>query len=111
MISQVLVNEAAQIDNDLIESPLRMSALMRLVPLDELDAGTCTVLAPSCGSGGMYGALVPSAGSGWPIKGVSREEALVLLTLCKACRIPNLLLSVFGEDAALHLWRLIFEGV
>ena len=89
---------------------LRSNPRLRLVPLD---------LLPEHGQAfeglgedaDCFGVLVPPEGSAVPVKSVSREAALLFMTLREPACLPRLLASLFGIDAGGRLRPLILDGV
>jgi hypothetical protein len=95
--------------SDLATRQLRASGRFVLVAFDELDPTEQQRLAALREDPDFFGLLKP-VGSLLPAKSVSKEAALLILTLQHARRIPTLLASMFGEDLS-PLHALVADGI
>lgn len=96
---------------DLGASRLRANGQLRLVPYDEIDGAERAAIEPLSEDADFYGVLVPPPGSALPVRSVSRDAALVFLSLREPARIPHLLSSVFGANAGSQIRQLVIDGV
>src|SRR5450432_730434 len=95
--------------SELSDRRLRASDAFTLRGFDELEPREQDLLVAQRSDPDFFGVLVPKAPS-LPWKSVSKEAALLLLTLRQAHRIPRLLEGTFGGDLA-PLDALIADGV
>jgi hypothetical protein len=94
---------------DLANRRLRASGAFVLVGFDELEAAEQQRLSSLREDRDFFGLLKP-VNALLPAKSVSKEAALLLLTLQRPQRIPALLASMFGEDDS-PLRALVADGV
>jgi hypothetical protein len=93
------------------EAVLRASPRLRLIPYDQLDERDRRALGSLTEDREFFGLLVPAPGSALPIKSVSRDAALLFLTLREPARVPSLLASLFGAAAHERVCELVLDGV
>ncbi len=96
---------------DLQVARLRANPRFRLIPYDEMNELDRGALQPLSEDAEFFGVLVPPSGSRLPVRSVSRDAALVFLTLRTAASVPHLVSTVFGTDANRQLRQLIIDGV
>lgn len=96
---------------DLRVTRLRSNPRFRLMPYDQVDEKERSPLEPMARDSGFYGLLAPPANSVLPVKSVSRDAALLFLTLRKPACVPHLLSSVFGSDVQNRIRELVLDGV
>jgi hypothetical protein len=94
---------------DLASRRLRASRAFALLGFDELDPAEQARFAALRTDPDFYGLLKP-VNSPSSAKSVSKEAALLFLTLARPQRIPALLASMFGDDPS-PLYGLIADGV
>jgi hypothetical protein len=94
---------------DLASRQLRTSSAFALVGLDELQPAVREALGAAADDRQFYGILKPRDPR-LPAKSVSKEAALLLLTLRRPQRVPALLASIFGPDVG-PLHALLADGV
>jgi hypothetical protein len=94
---------------DLASRRLRASRAFVLLGFDELDTDRQKQCAALQADPDLFGILEP-LDSLRPAKSVSKEAALLLLTLQNARRVPALLASIFGDDPS-PLYGLLADGV
>jgi hypothetical protein len=95
--------------SDLATRRLRSSGAFTLVGFDELEPSEQESLASLRDDPDFYGILKPASAL-LPAKSVSKEAALLFLTLQRAQKIPTLLASIFGDDLS-PLHGLLADGV
>ncbi len=59
----------------------------------------------------FYGLLVPSPGSVLPVKSMSRDAALLFMTLRHPAVVPHLLAGLFAANAEERIRELVLDGV
>jgi hypothetical protein len=97
--------------SDLATSRLRASSAFMLVGFDQLEPAEQERLAALREARDFFGILKP-VNPLLPAKSVSRDAALLFLTLQRAQRIPALIASIFGKDGDLTpLVGLLADGV
>src|ERR1700751_2914931 len=96
---------------DLSAARLRSHRQFRLVPYDGLQAHEQDALRSLCEDPEFFGVLAPTDGSALPVKSVSREAALLFMSLREAACLPHLLKNLFGNQANERLRQLILDGV
>ena len=96
---------------DLHTTRLRSNPRFHLVPYDRVDEKERRPFEPMAGDNGFYGLLVPPANSALPVKSVSRDAALLFLTLSQPACVPHLLSSLFGDDLHNRVRELVLDGV
>jgi hypothetical protein len=96
---------------DIGQARLRSNPKFRLVPFDLLPAQELEALRELKQTPDFYGILVPPEGSVLPVKSVSRDAALLFMTLREPACLPHLLNDLFGADVAERLRPLILDGV
>jgi hypothetical protein len=94
---------------DLASRRLRASRAFVLLGFDELDADRHDRYTALRADPDLFGILEP-VDSRLPAKSVSKEAALLLLSLRSARRVPALLASIFGDDPG-PLYGLLADGV
>jgi hypothetical protein len=97
------------VPSDLAARRLRASAAFTLLGFDELEPAEQHRLATLREDPEFFGLLKP-VNPLLPAKSVSKEAALLFLTLQRAQRIPALLASMFGTDPS-PLYGLVADGV
>jgi hypothetical protein len=97
------------LENNLATRCLRASGAFTLVGVDELELEEQESLATLREDPDFYG-ILKSRSALLPAKSVSKEAALLFLTLQRARRIPLLLASIFGDDLS-PLHALLADGV
>src|ERR1700730_9037185 len=85
------------------EARLRSNPRYRLVPYDQLQASDRHAFRSLSEDSDFFGVLVPPEGSVWPIKSVSRDAALLFMTLREPACLPHLLDGLFGSHAGERL--------
>jgi len=95
--------------SDLANRRLRASSSFVLLAFDELEPAVQQRLATLREDPDFFGILQP-VNALLPAKSVSKEAALLFLTLHRAQRIPTLLASIFGDDPC-PLLGLLADGV
>ena len=96
---------------DLRATRLRSSPRFRLISFDQVDDKERRLLEPMAADAGFYGLLAPPANSSLPVKSVSRDAALLFLTLREPACVPHLLSSLFGADVQNRVRELVLDGV
>ena len=96
---------------DFREMRLRSNPHFRLVPFDQVEERERGTLEPMAKEPDFYGLLVPPATSALPLKSVSRDAALLFLTLRQPACVPHLLTNLFGANAHHRLRELVLDGV
>jgi len=92
-------------------STIRTNPAYQLRCIDQLDAPLRAAVGNLAREDDFFGVLVPPDGSQLPMRAVSRDLALLLLTIRQACPVPRLLESLFGKNTNLQLWSLIQDGI
>lgn len=93
------------------EASFRANPDYELVLFDRLDPEQRELLRDLERDPELYGILVPRAGSGLGTKAVSRETALLYLTLQVPGRLPSYLRGVYGDDFDQAVAHLVLDGV
>jgi hypothetical protein len=96
---------------DFREVRLRSNPRFRLVPFDRLAPSDLDAFRSLSEDPGFFGILVPPEGSVLPVKSVSRDAALLYLSLRKPACLPHLLENLFGGDVGERVRTLILDGV
>lgn len=96
---------------DFLRVRLRSNRRFRLAPFDQLDEREQGRLRALASEPDFYGLLAPPPDSELPAKSVSREAALLFLTLREPACIPHLLGSIFGADVQDRVRELVLDGV
>lgn len=95
----------------IFESVLRANPEYELVLFDRLPAEQREVLKDFRKDNDFYGILRPLDNSGLGVKSVSRDIALLYLTLQQPSRLPEYVRSTMGERCNQEITRLILDGV
>jgi len=93
------------------QARLRSNPRYRLVPYDELQTTDREAFRSLSEDPDFFGVLVPPRDSVWPVKSVSRDAALLFMTLREPACLPHLLDGLFGGRAGERLEPLILDGV
>jgi hypothetical protein len=96
---------------DLREARLRSSPSFRLVAFDQLGGRERDAFQSLTEEPDFYGLLSPPPSSALPVKSVSRDAALLFMTLREPGRVPYLLTTLFGGNANERLRQLVLDGV
>lgn len=94
----------------LVTATLRANPAYELVLFDRLSPAERGALAPIAGDPDLYGVLRPR-GEGLSFKSVSREAALLFLTLKEPGALPAYFVRGYGERAAKMTAELVLDGV
>ena len=90
---------------------LRSNPRLRLLSFDECNEGERRILEPLSQDSNFYGILVPPDTSSAPPKSMSRDAALLFMSLREPACIPHLLTSLFGDRIHERLEELVLDGV
>jgi hypothetical protein len=90
---------------------LRSNPHFGLVPFDRLPAAELDTFRSLSEDPTCFGILVPPEGSVLPVKSVSRDAALLFMSLREPACLPNLLEQLFGADAGERMRQLVLDGV
>lgn len=90
---------------------LRSNPRFRLVAFDQCDEQEQRTFKPLAEDPNFFGLLVPPSTSPAPIKSVSRDAALLFLSLRQPACVPHLLTSLFAANVEDRLRELILDGV
>jgi len=90
---------------------LRSNPRLRLVPFDECDERERRLLEPLAEDSYFYGILAPPDTSSAPAKSMSRDAALLFMSLREPACVPHLLTSLFGANVEERLRELVLDGV
>jgi hypothetical protein len=96
---------------DFLKVRLRSNARFQLLPFDKIDEREQLSVKPLTAEPDFYGLLAPPANSELPAKSVSRDAALLFLTLREPACIPHLLRSLFGDEVQDRVRELVLDGV
>lgn len=96
---------------DLRQARLRSNPRLHLVPYDCLPSAQRDALSSLSTDRDFFGILKPEAGSGLTAKSVSRDAALLFLTLREPACLPSLLTNLLGTDAEQRLHQLVLDQV
>jgi hypothetical protein len=97
--------------NSLRYSRLRSNPLFRLISFDQLGAPEQRRFGSLSEETDFYGLLAPPPVSSLPVKSISRDAALLFLTLREPACVPHLLTSLFGTNSEPHVRKLVLDGV
>jgi hypothetical protein len=90
---------------------LRSNPRWRLIAYDQLPACDRRTFEPLTRDPEFFGILSPLGGSALPVKSVSKEAALLFLTLAEPACLPHLLDILFGSSAERCLQQLVLDGI
>jgi hypothetical protein len=90
---------------------LRSNPRFRLLPFDECDERERRSFGHLAEDANFYGLLVPPTNSAAPIKSVSRDAALLFLSLREPACAPHLLTSLFPTATEDRVRELVLDGV
>jgi hypothetical protein len=90
---------------------LRSNPRLRLLSFDECDERERLLLEPLARDSNFYGILVPPDASPAPTKSMSRDAALLFMSLREPACVPHLLTSLFGDSIQERLQELVLDGV
>lgn len=96
---------------DLSKTRLRSNPLLRLIPFDYIEARERQTFEKLAEEANFYGLLIPPASSALPIKSVSRDAALLFLTLREPACLPHLLTTLFDSKYQDRIRELVLDGV
>ena len=96
---------------DILARDFRANPRFELILFDRLSLEERRALADLAREPGFYGVLRPGAGSGYGLKSVDRDTALLFLTLREPGPLPSYVRSELGEAALRTVSRLIADGV
>jgi hypothetical protein len=96
---------------DLKTTRLRSNPRFRLMSFDECDEREQLLLQPLAEDSNFYGILAPPDTSPAPAKSMSRDAALLFMSLREPAYAPYLLTSLFGATVQERLQELILDGV
>jgi len=96
---------------DLNTARLRSNPRFRLVSFDECDERERLLLEPLAQDSNFYGILAPPDTSPAPAKSMSRDAALLFMSLREPAIVPHLLTSLFGASVQERIQELILDGV
>jgi hypothetical protein len=96
---------------DFLQVRLRSNPRFRLLPFDQIDEREQRPLKPLAAEPDFYGLLAPPANSELPAKSVSRDAALLFLTLREPACVPQLLTNLFGAEVQGRVRELVLDGV
>jgi hypothetical protein len=90
---------------------LRANPRFRLLHFDQVEEPERKPLESLAAAPDFYGFLSPPSSSALPVKSVSRDAALLFLTLREPACVPHLLGNLFGEDVQKQLRQLVLDGI
>jgi hypothetical protein len=90
---------------------LRSNPRFGLVPFDRLPAVERETFHGLSEDPDCFGILVPPEASSLPVKSVSRDAALLFLSLREPACLPHLLQNLLGADANERMRQLVLDGV
>lgn len=90
---------------------LRSNPRFRLLLFDQINEREQHPLKPLAAEPDFYGLLAPPPNSELPAKSVSRDAALLFLTLREPACVPHLLTNLFGPDLQDRVRELVLDGV
>jgi hypothetical protein len=90
---------------------LRVNPRFRLLSFDQISEQDKPAFASLTRSDDFYGVLIPPPDSSLPPKSLSRDAALLLLTLREPACIPQLLDSLFGRAVNERVRELLLDGI
>src|ERR1700726_2825051 len=93
------------------EARLRSNPHFRLIPFDQLEEREQRAFQSLSAEPDFYGLLEPPSASVIPVKSMSRDAALLFLTLREPACVPHLLTSLFGPNVEDRLRQLVLDGV
>ena len=93
------------------ESVFRANPSYELVLFDRLPAEQREMLKDLQKDPNFYGILRPLENSGLGVKSVSRDIALLYLTLQHPGRLPEYVRATLGEQCEQEITRLVLDGV
>jgi hypothetical protein len=96
---------------NLCEARLRSNPRFRLIPFDQLEEREQRAFQSLSAEPDFYGLLAPPSASAIPVKSMSRDAALLFLTLREPACVPHLLTSLFGANVEDRLRQLVLDGV
>ena len=96
---------------DLSTTRLRSNPRFQLLPFDECDERQRVLLEPLAEDSNFFGILVPPDTSPAPAKSMSRDAALLFMTLREPACAPHLLTTLFGANVQERLQELLLDGV
>jgi hypothetical protein len=96
---------------DLLNARLLANPRFHLIPFDRCDERHQSLLATLSTDPNFYGVLVPPVTSSAPMKSMSRDAALLFMSLREPACAPHLMSSLFGNDVQKYLRELILDGV
>lgn len=96
---------------DFRQARLRSNPSFRLIPFDQLEERERRAFQSLSEEPDFYGLLAPPLASVLPVKSVSRDAALLFLSLREAACVPHLLTSLFGANAEDRLRQLVLDGI
>jgi hypothetical protein len=96
---------------DIHKTRLRSNPRFRLIPFDECAEGERQLLEPLADDSNFFGILVPPDSSSAPTKSMSRDAALLFMSVRKPGCVPHLLTSLFGDKTQERLEELVLDGV
>src|SRR5262245_6861976 len=97
--------------NKLCEARLRSNPRFRLVSFDRLTSAERRVYKLLCDEPEFYGLLKPPTSSSLPARSLSRDAALLFLTLREPASAPHLLASMFGAKVEDRVRQLVLDGI
>jgi hypothetical protein len=97
--------------NHILESSLCANPKYELVLFDRLPPGQREMLKDLKKDPSFYGLLCPVDHSGLGVKSVSRDIALLFLTLQRPGKLPDYVRSMLGEGCNQEITRLVLDGV
>lgn len=96
---------------DFRSTRLRSNPGFRLVPFDECDERERQLFGKLAEDPNFFGLLAPPSTSSAPVKSVSRDAALLFLSLRQPACVPHLLGSLFAAHIQDRLRELVLDGV
>jgi hypothetical protein len=96
---------------DFCRARLRSNPRFRLIQHDRLAPAERSEFQSLSEDPDFFGILLPPGGSKHPPKSVSRDAALLFLSLAEPACLPHLLTSLFGSDANDRLRQLVLDDV
>jgi hypothetical protein len=96
---------------DVGQARLRSNPRFRLIPYDQLQTADREAFRSLSEDADFFGMLFPPEGSALPVKSVSRDAALLFMSLREPACLPHLLDGLFGSGASERLEPLILDGV
>jgi hypothetical protein len=96
---------------DLSTTRLRSNPLLKLISFDAIEPRERNTFENLKEEVNFYGLLVPPASSALPVKSVSRDAALLFLTLREPASVPHLLMTLFGSECQNRVRELVLDGI